>query len=412
MMVLFFVTNPSKKFLNVFYILVFFLTMLVHAAVGAALAMFLREWHLEDLKKLRAQQAAEISEAQNQTESEENAENIDNTDIETSEDRNELSGKIENENENENENIIDPESEPQQHNESNLTETESQITNNQFSGDNIIVTENKETELAASQDNVNVELEREASEVDDKINLPDFQVDEIIGNMLSESATDIPTDIIDLAAPPEVNDWNDSHDGHDWHDSPDLSETEFESDENNTGNNVESIADSIAENNAEGNAGNNTTDIQLQIDEYDNNTNNPHNISQTAIEILGENFDFNSLLAESKVIDLDIAKTENIAQTETDNNSATDFESIADKSEHLNNTVAAESVDNIFVGGVFECDTIQLRDAEFFTCQSQETITTFAPNLIQKTDAVATEYQQSFTESTPPIYKRKKKKTS
>jgi hypothetical protein len=334
--------------------------MLVQTAVGAALAMFLREWHLEDMKKMQELRAAEAAAAaeqdeKNETEFESGIESgieIDNQDIDNSNTDSQDNNNIEN---------IENNVELPDDNFNNTVESESQVIE-----DEIIATEDNETNLTDQND-----------EPEQEINIPetappniptDFQVDEIIDNMLSESTSDMASDIIeqivDLAASSEL---------------PDFPEAEIEID------------------GVEGD----TTNITLSPDEYNNDTNNPQNISQTVVEILGENFDFDSLLAESKVID--------ITETENNQNAETNFESVEDKPKQFNYTVA-ESIDNIPANS-FECIITELpMQIESFTCESQEIITTFTPDLIQKNNTTITEHNQSFTEFPPPIYKRKKKK--
>jgi hypothetical protein len=349
--------------------------MLVQAAVGAALAMFLREWHLEDVKKLQelrtaeaaaaelaAQQEKNDSESESESETESESENeseidLDNQDIDNSD------ANLQDDNIDEPENKI----ETPDDNFNNTVEPESQ----QIIENEITVKEDKDNETNIIDQNNEPEQEINIPETAAENILPDFQVDDIIDNILSESTSDMPSDIvdqiIDLAASSEL---------------PAFPEAEFDGEVE-----VERVE-------------NDTTNITLSPDEYNNDTNNPQNISQAAVEILGENFDFDSLLAESKIID--------ITEIENNQNTETNLDLVEDKPKQSNYTVT-ESIDNIPTN-TFECDTIQLQETEYFTCESQEAITTFTPDLIQNNNAIITDHNQSFTEFLPPIYKRKNKK--
>jgi hypothetical protein len=370
--------------------------MLVNAAIGFVLAMFLREWHLEDLRKKRELQAAELKALQEENEKISNAENDDEDDSEILEEETNKTQTNDN-NFDDSKPKSEPVTESQPDNEIIVTEnnntnnienfTDENFANENFTDENSInenFTENftdPETDPNTETSDFASELLNVEPEISFENNPSDYVVDEIIDNMLSESESDIPTDH-------GIQNFNVQLEN--------VTKSKYENESNPETEPVVDLESALlgADNES---VASNTIDFSVLPDEYNYTAENQQNISQTAVDVLGENFDFNSLLAESKVTDFASAETK-ISQVADKPKPVENVEPIEgiELVEGIEPVESIEPVSDVLIG-VFECGTINLQDAENFGYQSQETISHFTPN-------------QSFTESTPPIYKRKNKK--
>jgi hypothetical protein len=417
--------------------------MLVQAAVGAALAMFLREWYLEDLNKRRKLQAAEQQAAQNEEDEErkKETENENNKKTETPD----STPKTENEttqpqNTQQNEapqqpgknntaeinsepppaeipqlqTITDPapvsipaEIEIDDNIEADPVPVDVQVADNEFAGNEIVETDNGNENKIEQNDNM----------TENKEDQPEYKVDEIISNMLSDTISDVPSDFAEqidyLAAsenPTSIFDLPFDPTQFDPQLDPLFDQTQTTTheqqnplglppnqnqnntnpennykNENNTVDNFEAEFDEAANASDE----NNKIDFVNLPNEYENSnaTATPQNISQTAAEILGENFDFNSLLAVAKVVDNSETEPPTITPPESNNNP---------NEQNLTN--------------ILESIVPPQQTADFFAGEFTETTSAFAPDLIQKNDVHAEDNSLNFTEFPPPVYKRKNKK--
>lgn len=448
--------------------------MIVQAAVGFALAMFLRDWYLEDIKKLRELHAAEKQESQDNTENNTENENENGTENGTEHENNmpetnnnEISDNAKDnknnlENNNENQSDINPETADTQNltNENNIendldsTKTQSQtIAELQQIGDKEInVTENKNEaeDNYENQIDLNGEIDKQdmnVIEIDEynKSNQSDYKVDEIIENMLSESASNLSTDIIEqISNLPEMSEMSEISDTNpdtqidsqqfDFTDSNySTLQNNFNTD-NETGENLsqgetaaeipEDYVPESADNvqtvsfDSDIETENNTIDLTDITDEYLDS--NMKDISQTAIEVLGENFDFDSLLAEAKVVDITEAENKNDGtKLESDQTIALDlkseieseieFGSTIQKSENVRDIETNNLIDTVI--STFDISVPIPQELENFSSNcAQESMPIFPIGMIQKEDAIVSGNKQTFAEFTPPIYVRKKKK--
>lgn len=385
--------------------------MLVQAAVGAALAMFLREWHLEDLQKIRKLQAEEQLAEQNKDNEDNNDDESESTIASQETENNPTINN--NETNNQTTNKIEPEN-----NTTQLEPTEIQLPTNELTAaenkinDKIEIEPQTEESPVAENNSADNEIppaenydfntdneEQNNTPTENKNNPSDYKVDEIIKNMLSDNAEQIddlaaspetPTSIFDLPFDPtqfdpQAFDFNNNNDNNT---TQENIINQIKNDYENETNPIDDFATEFNDATIESDK-NNQIDFANSPNEYKNSnaTTSTQNISQTAVEILGENFDFNSLLAASKVVDNSEPQTNPQPTQQEPTNNTPDY----------NFTNVIESV------------AISPPSTEFFAQQSHESTPTFAPDMIQKNDTQTNDTSLNFTESPPPIYIRKKK---
>jgi hypothetical protein len=416
--------------------------MFLQAAVGFVLAMFLREWYLEDLKKISEAQAAEqlqlqqeLQEQQQQQEDEQQK-NIENNaeNIET--------------NNNEQQELNDPKNTAETQEQKNINDSQEKIpeTENTVQTENNAETQSNENKINVTendelnQTDENNEIKNEINVFENANNPSDYQVDEIIDNILSETGTDIPQDIIE-----QIDSLTPTQDILNTQLTPQEQEqpnqntppNNFDNNDNDNVNNqsqnkYDDIAATLDKSETDfDNAINKTENITIDINDLPANdtTDTTQDISQTAIEVLGENFDFDALLADAKVIDAakenknitkqDNKHTEQLEQSKSEFESEFEPEPIeqSETSELVkqsipltSNNLIADIKEVNSLAGFFTTETLQSQTPEKTGRQTQEVTQLFTSDMIQKNDAIATDNKLSFTELPPPIYIRKNKK--
>ncbi|MDR1923528.1 MAG: MSCRAMM family adhesin SdrC [Planctomycetaceae bacterium] len=348
-----------------FYLFVFFLSSVVQVAVGFTLAMFLREWYLEDKKKQLEAKAAANQEGEADNIDADGADNIDEGGVRRVDesaagdgniesglaagglqgDANQTAGNIAGNIDNNSQKNVSPDSE-------SLSGELSAASGILTGGDKSAAASGAESGQTADSEIMAGDSEIGDGQVSGESSA--FRVDEIIGGMLSESPDAIPTDISEqmnefssdifiMGSPdaaeipadfePETNSPND-----DFLSSVNNSQNDNFPDSTTTIDDLDNISLSAVDD-----FGGAAADDLVERSYYDKTfgaseitdndfANMPKedgegaagilgDISPIAVEVLGEDFDFGSLLAESKVVDTAVKK--NTTETDSINNQTT-----------------------------------------------------------------------------------------